>query len=87
MISLKQWLILTPLQNLPKNVGDLGILFMPKALKKILAQNQAKFQSPKTRQIWSHCTTTINLPKSLTFLGNFGEGAKIYHFSSEINFG
>ena len=23
---------------------------------------------------------TINLPKSLTFLGNFGEGAKIYHF-------
>jgi len=28
----------------------------------------------------------INLPKSPTFLGNFCEGIKIYHFSSEINF-
>ena len=30
---------------------------------------------------------TINLPKSLTVLGNFCVGAKIYHFSSEIIFG
>ena len=30
---------------------------------------------------------TINLPKSLTFLGNFCKGVKIYHFSSEIIFG
>ena len=29
---------------------------------------------------------TINLPKSPTFLGNFYEGVKIYHFSSEIIF-
>ena len=29
---------------------------------------------------------TINLPKSLTFLGNFCKGLKIYHFSSEIIF-
>ena len=27
---------------------------------------------------------TINLPKSLTFLGNICKGVKIYHFSSEI---
>ena len=27
---------------------------------------------------------TINLPKSLTFLGNFCKGVKIYHFSIEI---
>ena len=27
---------------------------------------------------------TIILPKSLTFLGNFCKGIKIYHFSSEI---
>ena len=26
---------------------------------------------------------TINLPKSPTFFGNFCEGVKIYHFSSE----
>ena len=30
---------------------------------------------------------TINLPKSATFLGNFCKGVKIFHFSSEINFG
>ena len=30
---------------------------------------------------------TINLPKSPTFLGNFCKGVKIYHLSSEINFG
>ena len=30
---------------------------------------------------------TINLPKSPTFLGNFCKGVKIFHFSSEINFG
>ena len=29
---------------------------------------------------------TINLPKTLTFLGNFCKGIKIYHFSSEIIF-
>ena len=30
---------------------------------------------------------TINLPKSLTFLGNFCKGVKIIHFSCEIIFG
>ena len=30
---------------------------------------------------------TINLPKSITFLGNFCKGVKIYRFSSEIIFG
>ena len=30
---------------------------------------------------------TINLPTSHTFLDNFGEGVKIYHFSREIIFG
>ena len=30
---------------------------------------------------------TMNLPISLTFLGNFCKGVKIYHFSSEILFG
>ena len=29
---------------------------------------------------------TINLPKSLTFLGNFCKGVKMSHFSSEIIF-
>ena len=30
MISLEKWEILTPLQNLPKNVGDLGKLIVAK---------------------------------------------------------
>ena len=30
---------------------------------------------------------TINLPKSLTFLGNFCKGVKVYHFSSAVIFG
>ena len=30
---------------------------------------------------------TIDLPKSLTFLANFSNGVKIYHFSSAIIFG
>ena len=30
---------------------------------------------------------TTYLPKSLTFLGTFSKGVKIYHFSSELIFG
>ena len=33
IISLEKLKILTPLQTLPKNVGDLGKLLLPKALK------------------------------------------------------
>ena len=35
MISLEKWKILTPLQKLPKNVGDLGKLIVAKGLKKL----------------------------------------------------
>ena len=35
MISLEKWLILTPLQKLPKNVGDLGKLIVDKGFKKL----------------------------------------------------
>ena len=34
MISLEKWLILTLLQKLPKNVGDLGKLIAAKGFKK-----------------------------------------------------
>ena len=34
MISLEKWKILTPLQKLPKNVGDLGKLIVAKFYKK-----------------------------------------------------
>ena len=35
MISLEKWKILTPLQKMPKNVGDLGILSVAKGFKKL----------------------------------------------------
>ena len=35
MISLEKWLILTPLQKLPKNVGDLGKLIAAKGVKEL----------------------------------------------------
>ena len=35
MISLEKWKILTPLQNLPKNVGDLGKLIIVKGFEKL----------------------------------------------------
>ena len=35
MISLEKWNILTPLQSLPKNVGDLGKLIVAKGFKKL----------------------------------------------------
>ena len=35
MISLEKWKVLTPLQTLPKNVGDLGKLIAAKGLKKL----------------------------------------------------
>ena len=33
MISQEKWMILTPLQKLPKNVGDLGKLIVAKGKK------------------------------------------------------
>ena len=35
MISLDKWLIMTPLQKLPNNVGDLGKLIVAKGFKKL----------------------------------------------------
>ena len=44
MISLEKWKILTPLQNLPSNVGDLGKLIAAKGFKKLRkVQKIAKF--------------------------------------------
>ena len=35
MISLEKWIILTPLQKLPKNVGDLGKLIVTTGFEKL----------------------------------------------------
>ena len=41
MISLEKWLILTPLQELPKNVGGLGKFIVAKGFKKCLKSNKS----------------------------------------------
>ena len=35
MISLEKWMILTPLQKLPNNVGDLGKIIVAKCFEKL----------------------------------------------------
>ena len=48
MISLEKLMIMTPLQKLPKNVGDFGKINCCQRLQKLA-------QSPINRPIWSHC--------------------------------
>ena len=48
MNSLEKWMILTPLQNLPNNVGDLGKIIVATSFEWL-----PKVQ--KNRQIWSLC--------------------------------
>ena len=47
MISLKKLKILTPIQKLTKNIGDLEKLIVAKTFKKLA-------QSPINCSIWSH---------------------------------
>ena len=51
MISLEKWKILTPLQNLPRNVGDLGKLIVAKGFKRL----------PKVQNIAQSGHTVANL--------------------------
>ena len=53
MISLEKWKILTPLQKLPKNVGNLGKLIVAKGFEKLP-------QRPINRLIWSHCKRRLS---------------------------
>ena len=55
MISQEKWKILTPLQKLPKNVGDLGKLIVAKGFKKL----------PKVQKI-AQSGHTASLPQPLT---------------------
>ena len=48
MISQEKWMILTPLQKLPKNVEDVGKIIVAKGLKKLP-------KVKKNRLIWAHC--------------------------------
>ena len=53
MISLEKWKILTPLQNLPRIVGDLGKLISAKGFKKL----------PKVQKITKSGHTECDSPR------------------------
>ena len=59
MISLGKWHILTPLQKLPKNVGDLGQLVVAKGFKKL----------PKVQKIAKSGHTDLGPSPSLVLPG------------------
>ena len=64
MISLGKWMILTPLQKMPKNGGDWGKLIVARGFKKVA-------QTPINRQIWSHwCESTSFQLDKLAVLEN-----------------
>ena len=66
MISLEKWMILAPLQKLPKNVEDLGKLIVAKGFKKF----------PKVqKKIANSRHTGYNLPSykvNVRFYSDFG---------------
>ena len=70
MIALEKWKILTPLQKLPKNVGDLGKIIVAKAFKKCkkspnlvtLDENVVEWECEQSSSI------TVQLASSLTGL-------------------
>ena len=51
MVSLEKWMILTPLQKLPKNVGDFGKLIVATGFEK-LPKVQKIAQSGHTNCKW-----------------------------------
>ena len=61
MISLEKWIILAPLEKLPKNVGDLGKLIVAKGFKKL----------PKVQKIANSGHTAQDSPTYLCI--NFSE--------------
>ena len=52
MISIEKWLILTPLQNLPNNVGNLGKIIVATGFE-WLHKVQKIAQSGHTALLWS----------------------------------
>ena len=70
MISLEKWMILTPLQKLPKSVGDLGKLLVAKALNGCPKWNKSYLvtltliQLPYSRHVWGiEMTELLNLKR------------------------
>ena len=70
IISLEKWLILTSLQKLPKNVGDLDKLIVAKVA-----------QSPINRPIWSHCSCLPTFIPSYLFPS---QCCKTWEFHSNV---
>ena len=61
MISLKKQKILTPLQNLPKNVEDLGKLIVVKGLKSCPKSNKSPNLVMLVTSSYGHMTSTATM--------------------------
>ena len=61
MISLEKCKILTPLQKLPMNVGNLGKIIVQKALKSFPKCNDAKKDHDNCRNLCFKITTTLHV--------------------------
>ena len=71
MISLEKWKILTPLQNLHRNVVDLGILIAAKVLKKLpKVQNIAKSGPTECYYAYLHFCKWRNIEKTISISGH-----------------
>ena len=59
MISLEKWYILTPLQKMPKNVGDLGKFIVAKGFIKLPKVQKIAFKET----FWPLGSTQLNFLK------------------------
>ena len=60
MVSLEEWMILTPLQKLPKNEEDWGKIIVAKGFKKLpKVQNIAQSGHTVSQPQVGKCETTI----------------------------
>ena len=65
MISLEKWIILAPLQKLPKSVGDLGKFIVAKGFKKLpKVQKIAKSGHTAGRARWWAIPAEKSWPKN-----------------------
>ena len=93
MISLEKWKILTPLQNVPRNVGDLGKLIASKGFKScpkskkspnlVILVSNLDHESPREELLMKyHKDLFLNWPYQASFyfiLGLFKQTILVYN--------
>ena len=68
MVSLEKWLILTPLQKLPKNAGDLGKFIVAKGLSCPKSNKSPNMVTLSITVQMTSCLTGLDLTKHVKLL-------------------